>query len=294
MDSLRPDPDVDRAAGILAEADALIVTAGAGIGVDSGLPDFRGKQGFWGAYPALGKARIDFTDIASPSAFESSPRLAWGFYGHRLSLYRRTRPHQGFAVLRRWGESMEHGTFVFTSNVDGQFQKAGFDERNIVECHGSIHQLQCLRPCSDSIWSAQEFEPEVDEDACLLRNALPACAQCGGLARPNVLMFGDWGWNGERQRLQSARMEQWLASVRRPAVVELGAGTAIPSVRHFGERVIRQFGARLIRINPREAAVAGRAHAGVAAGALEGLRAIDAALGPDPAKTPAGSTGRRE
>lgn len=283
MDSLRSDSDVGRAAEILTTADALIITAGAGIGVDSGLPDFRGKEGFWRAYPALGKARIDFHEIASPSAFESSPSSAWGFYGHRLALYRRTRPHEGFAVLKRWGESMEHGYFVFTSNVDGQFQTAGFDEGRIAECHGSIHHLQCLGPCSDRIWSAQEFEPEVDEEACMLRNAFPLCAQCGGLARPNVLMFGDWGWNGARSGLQSARKEEWLTTVGRPAIVELGAGTAIPSVRHFGGRLIRQFGARLIRINPREAAVPGHAHVGIDAGALEGLLAISAVLGQDPA-----------
>lgn len=277
MISLKPDPTIVRAAAIIAGSDALIVAAGAGIGVDSGLPDFRGREGFWRAYPALGRARMDFTEIASPAAFHSSPRLAWGFYGHRLALYRRTRPHDGFALLKRWGEAMQHGSFVFTSNVDGQFQAAGFDESRIVECHGSIHHLQCLRPCGDSVWPAREFDPDVDEEACLLRGALPACAECGGLARPNVLMFGDWGWNCRREEEQSARLERWLASVRRPAIVELGAGTAIPSVRHFCERVIRQRGARLIRINPREADVSGPDHVAIASGALEGLRAIAAA-----------------
>ena len=74
------------AASLIANADALIIAAGAGMGVDSGLPDFRGNEGFWKAYPALGKAEIDFTSIASPNAFASAPQLAWGFYGHRLSL----------------------------------------------------------------------------------------------------------------------------------------------------------------------------------------------------------------
>ena len=76
------------------------------MGVDSGLPDFRGAQGFWGAYPALGRARIAFERIANPAAFASHPRLVWGFYGHRLNLYRATVPHAGFDILRQIGEQM--------------------------------------------------------------------------------------------------------------------------------------------------------------------------------------------
>src|SRR5512137_369297 len=95
--------NLKRAALSLREADALVVAAGAGMGVDSGLPDFRGNEGFWKAYPALGHAQIDFMSIASPAAFHENPKLAWGFYGHRLALYRRTVPHQGFALLKHWG-----------------------------------------------------------------------------------------------------------------------------------------------------------------------------------------------
>ena len=185
---------IERAAGLIDQADALIVAAGAGMGVDSGLPDFRGREGFWRAYPALKQAGVDFYNIASPSAFESTPARAWGFYGHRLALYRRTEPHAGFALLKRWGERMLHGYSVFTSNVDGQFQRAGFDAVSIHECHGSIHQLQCLGPCCSSIWAGDDFSPDVDEHNCHLRNPAPICPRCGRLARPNILMFGDWGW----------------------------------------------------------------------------------------------------
>jgi hypothetical protein len=72
------------AARLIDQADALVIAAGAGIGVDSGLPDFRGAEGFWRAYPALGRAGLRFEEIASPAAFRADPELAWGFYGHRL------------------------------------------------------------------------------------------------------------------------------------------------------------------------------------------------------------------
>ncbi len=79
------------------------------MGVDSGFPDFRGAEGFWRAYPAFREKRLDFSSMASPAAFRTMPAHAWGFYGHRLALYRRTVPHAGFAILKRWGESMSQG-----------------------------------------------------------------------------------------------------------------------------------------------------------------------------------------
>lgn len=277
-----PTPDLgaafERAAILIAEADALLVAAGAGMGVDSGLPDFRGTDGFWKAYPALGRSRIDFFRIASPDAFRRQPELAWGFYGHRLALYRQTVPHAGFGLLRRWVAQAPLGGAVFTSNVDGQFQRAGFDADWIDECHGSIHHLQCLACCHPGVWPADGFLPEVDEERCLLRNAPPRCPRCGGLARPNILMFGDAQWLEARERGQAARLEQWLAQVSRPVVIELGAGTAVPTVRMFSHRVLQTLGGRLVRINPQEARVPGSGNVSIALGALDGLRGIDGAL----------------
>src|SRR5450830_299401 len=276
-DSILDPALLEQAADLIRQADGLVVAAGAGMGVDSGLPDFRGDAGFWRAYPALGRARLAFTEVASPATFRTDPALAWGFYGHRLALYRETVPHPGFALLRGWGDAMPHGCHVFTSNVDGQFQRAGFDPERVYECHGSIHHLQCLAPCCEEVWAADGFDPDVDAAACRLRGAAPACPRCGGLARPNILMFGDWDWIEGRSALQAARLEDWLRKVRRPVVIELGAGTAVPSVRHFSQQVV-QGGGRLVRINPREWQVAGARDVGLAAGALAGLQAIAARL----------------
>lgn len=268
----------ERAANLIDQADALVVAAGAGMGVDSGLPDFRGPEGFWRAYPALRRRGLRFEQIADPDRFAADPVLAWGFYGHRLAMYRRMVPHAGFEILRRWGQTMPHGMFVFTSNVDGQFQRAGFDAQRIVECHGSIHHLQCATPCCAAIWPADDFVPDVDDAECLLRNAAPICPHCGAIARPNVLMFGDFAWRESRAAGQEVRLEQWLERVERPVVVEVGAGTAIPSVRRFSERMIVEYGGRLVRINLREPDVALGRDVGIAAGAAAALQAIDALL----------------
>jgi len=271
---------LDRAAEAIAAADAMLITAGAGIGVDSGLPDFRGNEGFWRAYPPFRSLGLSFVDLANPDWFERDAALAWGFYGHRLELYRTTTPHAGFTTLARWAAAKPQGCFVFTSNVDGHFQKAGFDEERIAECHGSIHHLQCSTPCSDRIWDAAGVALEIDPATFRARSRLPLCPDCGSVARPNVLMFGDGCWVPHRSHGQHARLARWLDGCRGAAlvVVELGAGTAVPTVRLTSERVAHGPGATLVRINVREPQ-APPGHIGIAAGALEALSAIDRLMG---------------
>ena len=275
------DDAIQHAAQLIAQADSLVIAAGAGIGVDSGLPDFRGNDGFWEAYPGLARSAIGFTEIASPFAFRLEPYLAWGFYGHRLALYRTTVPHEGFSILKRWADRLPLGAFVFTSNVDGQFQRAGFGEDRVVEHHGSIHRLQCMKPCCGNTWAADSLEPEVDEITGRWAGDLPLCPACDGLARPNICMFGDSDWLRARYEVQQRRLTEWLETVRRPIVVEIGAGTAIPSVRRFSEEVISNHGGRLVRINPREAQVSSPWDIGLAAGSRHALEAIDAAMSGD-------------
>jgi NAD-dependent SIR2 family protein deacetylase len=270
------EPDrgaVQEAAAVLAAADAVIATAGAGIGVDSGLPDFRGDQGFWRAYPPYAGLGLSFVRLADPSLFHRDPELAWGFYGHRRALYRRTRPHAGFAVLR------ELAGFVFTSNVDGQFQAAGFDPDRILECHGSLWWEQCLRGCGAASFPAADEDVVVDEATMRATGPLPCCPGCGGLARPNVLMFGDADWDERRQVEQERRLRAHLARVAGPrlVVLEVGAGTAVPTVRWFGRSLVERAGARLVRINPRDHDVPA-GHVAVRGGAAASLAAVRAAM----------------
>ncbi len=242
---------VEAAARAIADAKTLLFTAGAGMGVDSGLPDFRGNEGFWRAYPPLAQLGIGFADMANPRWFERAPELAWGFYGHRLNLYRQTVPHDGFAVLREWADGKT--ARVYTSNVDGHFQKAGIEE--VCEVHGSIHYLQCTVPCSNAIWGAQNTRVEVDATTFRATGELPRCPNCGELARPNILLFSDGAWNLGRSLKQEQALTAWLETTdpKTLAIIECGAGTAIPTVRWFGESLQKR-GATLIRINVRESA----------------------------------------
>lgn len=278
---------VEKAARAIADSEALLITAGAGMGVDSGLPDFRGDRGFWRAYPAYEKRGLRFAELANPNWFDRDPKLAWGFYGHRLNLYRKTQPHEGFSILRRWAERMPRGAYVFTSNVDGQFQRAGFADDRVVEVHGSIEYLQCHALCQPRIFAAPRPIPgtddvvQIDPESFLASDPLPTCPDCGGLARPNILMFSDGMWLTDRYAQRSDRMRGWLARVpqKKLVIVELGAGLGIPTVRLFGEQVMYVREACLLRVNPREPEVPSDGNAlSLASGARAALSALDAVL----------------
>jgi NAD-dependent SIR2 family protein deacetylase len=246
---------LEQAARYIATADALLITAGAGMGVDSGLPDFRSDGGFWRSYPRLAELGLAFEDMAQPRWFRDDARMAWAFYGARRTLYRRTTPHAGFAVLLRVAQSRPRGYFVYTSNVDGQFETAGFAADRVVACHGTIHHEQCVRPCTPAIWPAAERELEIDERTFRVHGALPRCTRCGLLARPNVLMFGDDAWISTPTDAAWSRLRHWLEGLGDAAlaIVELGAGVDLPAVRGFSEHVAASLVATLVRINPRAA-----------------------------------------
>jgi NAD-dependent SIR2 family protein deacetylase len=260
----------------IAAADALLIGAGAGMGVDSGLPDFRGPQGFWRAYPPYERLGLNFVSLANPRWFHEDPELAWGFYGHRMGLYRSKAPHEGYAILRRWAARKPRSAFVFTSNVDGHFQRAGFDSERIVEVHGAIDAMQCMSNCGIGLFSSEPFDVAIDLDTMRALPPLPACPNCGHLARPNILMFGDARWDSIRSDSQTLRLDAWLRTLgdARLVILELGAGEAVPTVRRTMEGLARRHCGTLIRINPREPDVP-RGHFALPLGALAALSALD-------------------
>lgn len=249
-DSLR------KAADVLKFADAIIITAGAGMSVDSGLPDFRGDDGFWKAYPAFRHLGLSFSDLANPRWFEENPALAWGFYGHRLNLYRSTEPHAGYDVLKRFATRARDGAFVFTSNVDGAFKRVGFERKQVVECHGSIHHVQCMGNCGVGILPADDVHVKVDSSTMQVVGPLPKCPRCGSLLRPNILMFGDPGWDYSHAHEQDDSFRAWMDRIvsrqSTVAIIEVGAGKSIPTVRHQGQVLSKSLSAPLIRINVRD------------------------------------------
>jgi NAD-dependent SIR2 family protein deacetylase len=139
--------------------------------------------------------------------------------------------------------------------------------------------MQCTRRCGSGIFPAETGEVTIDLDTMRAANPLPACPKCGALARPNILMFGDWDWDPSLTQAQQERMDSWLGSLgdARLVVIEFGAGRAVPTVRMTSEQIVRQHRGTLIRVNPREPDVP-RGQISVASNALAAIIALDQIL----------------
>lgn len=242
---------------VISEAKAILIMAGAGMGVDSGLPDFRGKKGFWKEYPKAEELKLGFESLANPYWFAVNPAFAWAFYGHRYNLYKKTSPHEGFRMILELTKAKDDNYFIFTSNVDGQFQKAGFNSEKIFECHGSIHHFQCSENCNKKIWKSKYNEFEIDMKK-FEASDIPLCPSCNNIARPNILMFDDLRWNSQRSDKQEAKFNTWIKKFRKKdnklVIFEIGAGTEISTLRYRSEYMTKRFkdNITLIRINPRD------------------------------------------
>lgn len=103
---------------------------------------------------------------------------------------------------------------------------------------------------------------------------VPLCPFCGAVARPNILMFGDYDWIALRTEQQEMHLRDWLMRVKKLVVVEVGVGKAIPTLRRFGEAN----STRVIRINPRDFSIAARQGVGLAERAAAGLERLDSLL----------------
>jgi len=105
------------------------------------------------------------------------------------------------------------------------------------------------------LWSSDDTFIEIEE-GFKAKEPLPSCPCCGAMARPNILMFGDYGWEYARTDGQRERLGKWLDRLEsegvKLAIIEMGAGTAVPTVRHTSEQIAERFDIPLIRINPRE------------------------------------------
>lgn len=244
-------PTLARAAEALRAAEGLVFMADSAMGTDpAGFPD---NEAFWRAYPPLAKAGIGFETLASPQAFVDDAALAWGYYGRRIERCRAGVPHAGFAILRQWVESKPQNGFVFTSCVDGCFQRGGFAEERIVECQGTLLHLQCVKPCCAATWPAPaDLRLAIDPETLRAGGELPRCVRCGGTVRPNVLLVADGAWSSGRTLAQQVRFRAWQGSLARGrfAVMEI-CGGAGPGVREAAEQLAAAGRVPLIRIQTR-------------------------------------------
>lgn len=242
------------AKGLIERADAVIVYAGAGMSASGGAPTFRGDKGFWKAFPPYEHLGVNFQQMASPQTFDSDLGLALGFYGYRLNLYNNLYPHAGYDVLKQLFDSKPYGGLFVTSNVDGHALRAGIDR--VHEEHGSINHWQCTNlMCSKA--NGLKTPPNVEVDELTMRANVSSehyCG-CGKPLRPNILMFWDAYFDESREVTQSKMADQYIYSlldskkIPRVAVIEIGAGDAIATMRAKASDAASKFQTKVIRIN---------------------------------------------
>ena len=231
----------------------MTVLTGAGISAASGVPTFRGAGGLWRTFRA--------EDLATPAAFRRDPKLVWEWYDWRRTLIAACRPNAAHDVLARWSHRLAAGALtLITQNVDGLHELAG--TRDLVRFHGSIWELRCAQACGGA-------PPAWEDRSAPLATLPPSCRHCRGLARPNVVWFGESIDQAVLLRCQQALDCDVFLSIGTSAIVYPAAGLV------FGAKAR---GAHTIEINPMATEASSMVEVAIAQPAEIALPAIDALL----------------
>lgn len=170
MTELSSEKLINEIIEILADAEAPIISTGAGMSSESGVRTFRGEDGYWREHRA--------EDLASPEGLRKDPELVWEWYGERLKAYEDIQPHAGYHALVQLQDQLGKLPVV-TQNVDGLLQKAGLID--VVELHGNLKTASCINRCG---------APSVPINEELFEHLPPHCS-CGSILRPDVVLFGE-------------------------------------------------------------------------------------------------------
>ena len=237
-----------QAVEMLRGAQRIVVTTGAGMSKESGIPTFRdAPNALWANY--------DPQALATRDGFRRDPALVWRWYADRRAMIAQAQPHAGHVALAQW-EARAHNFVVLTQNIDGLHAAAG--SRRMVEMHGTIWRLRCTS-CDYARDDRRVPLPEVP----------PSCA-CGALLRPDVVWFGEM--------LQPAHLDaahQALAHCDALLVVGT-SGLVYPAAGFAAEA--KAAGAHVVEINPEPTPLSELADVFVPGGAMSVLPALAAQI----------------
>ena len=224
----------------LARPGHVLVLTGAGVSAESGIPTFRGKEGYW----TVGAREYHPQELATHEAFERMPWEVWAWYLYRLGVCRRAEPNAGHEALVRLEAAMPDRFALVTQNVDGLHRRAGSPDATTFPIHGDISQMRCAADCGTARsgaagrrsdagghrgdrWPIPAAVPMLAKGAQvpIEAQALLACPRCGGMARPHVLWF-DESYDEERFHLDTVR--RLAAGAALLVVVGTSAQTNLP------------------------------------------------------------------
>ena len=223
---------------IVKASDVVVILAGAGMTADS----LNSKGINIPTYSNTKKDKDNYNNNTTPDAFNDRPNDAWKLHGGLYNDYMGATPHVGYAALLEMIGDKPY--FVVTSNVDGHFRKAGYDENNIYEVHGRMSKMQCLS-CK-TLWTYPKNQ---------LITKIPRCPKCNAYSRPNIMLFNDNAFDEAETNQQADRfntfMSQYDKGHHNLAIMEFGAGTSVTTIRMMSDFIYRKISkASLIRINP--------------------------------------------
>lgn len=178
---------LDEVARLVGAARRILFITGAGISADSGLPTYRGIGGLY--HERMTEEGLTIEEALSGAMMARRPDIAWKYIAEIEANCRGAQPNIAHCVIAAL-ERERPGVWVLTQNVDGLHREAG--SRNLIEIHGTIHRLRCTE-CPHA--------RTVPDFAYL--PLPPACPQCGGVMRPDVVLFGELLPEREMARLEA-------------------------------------------------------------------------------------------
>jgi NAD-dependent deacetylase len=179
----------------------LTVLTGAGISAESGIPTFRGPEGYW----SVGSKNYHPQEMATSAMFQHQPDEVWKWYLYRLSVCRHANPNPGHLALVNLEEILEDRFTLITQNVDNLHLLAGNSPERTLEIHGNINFMRCSRECQGKIYPlpVSLFPREKDQGLSDDDRELLSCPDCGARSRPPVPWF-DESYDEHYFRFESA------------------------------------------------------------------------------------------
>ena len=215
---------VEAVANRLKGGGRLTVMSGAGISAESGIPTFRGPEGYW----TVGSRVYHPQEMATRAMFNRAPEAVWQWYLYRMGVCRRAAPNPGHLALVLLESALAERFTLITQNVDGLHLRAGSHPDRTYQIHGNVFFMRCAAACSERIYplpsdvsEKQPGEALGADEAARLR-----CPECGGWARPHVLWF-DEAYNEVHFRFHSSLKAAATTSVL--VVVGTSGATNLPN-----------------------------------------------------------------
>ena len=216
---------------------------GAGISAESGIPTFRGKEGYW----RVGSRNYQPEEMATLAAFRRMPEEVWAWYLYRRGICRAAEPNAAHRALaaaeRRAGDRF----LLVTQNVDGLHLRAGNTLDRTYQIHGNIDFMRCSQECLPGpvpIPEEIELAWQKDRSVSEFELELLKCPSCGALGRPHVLWF-DESYDEAHFRFQSSLDAAQQAALL--IVVGTTGATSLPM--HIGTSTAQR-GVPMIVVNP--------------------------------------------